>query len=495
MCRCHFSAVWQSSNPRPTLATLPDDILLDILNLFRVDGFRPRVYEENKIALKCLFSISCTCRRLNRLANQILYHNIWITKSHLEARVRDFLDRNPDIRKYVRYYKGCDPYFLGGLLSYPLQLRYLSIPCSFVPPRASEVTWLTRRHEDLVVRGICLHIPYIDDTFVLDLLCALKGLKTLCLIFCHHDPPRFLRLPPFPELENLVLRKACPLDLQVILNACPKLRSLHIKFHHKRQTFEPDHRLKDVWNTLSILKKNDIFFLVENFSQGKLLCPLLYQECFQYAESAGFDPTSLIQWLTRSALFFADFYGPPPNIVFLCLTELQPLHRLQTALEGIKSLGSAEDLRRRISLGIRILGPEYVEIISSMPTSIRYLYIVFEFNRLSDTPIYDLPPRLTTRIITALPRLVRLDIVVSGLRLPNGYSYPRFTNSHFDGLIGGRKYPNLELHRGQQLHHLTPEERKCVDEMLFVELMGFFDLNSTLQEISVCVHLNWWNIC
>jgi hypothetical protein len=418
--------------------------------------------------------------------------------------VLEVFRRNPHIKSYIRYYRGYEPELLGTLLSEPLYLHHLTIPPSRSPPQGNfqRTNWLSKLHEDVVIEDIHLELSSECDEWLLCHMDKFKGLKSLCVQLCAgdyyvNDPTyyrssssRILSLLWCLELEHLALWSVDNLRLAPI-GTFPELRSLYIKLRPDwRDRPFPFSGFDDLVDALKTFKDRNIFLSIEakrESSEEVLPQQLLYRLCFQYATVANVDPTPFIQWLARSAFFFADFYGPSYDPVEIDLRELDSVERLQKALQAVKSLDSCENLSRGIWVRLRISNSQYVEIANSMPTSICRLEIIFGGPEV-------ITPSVAVAIISALPQLVQLCIVVSADK--NVYTstvYPRFTNSHFSRLLPFLSEPPLRvtLKPGQPVRGEISSYKLEHNKVFFTELMGYFDVNSALREIQLELAPRW----
>jgi hypothetical protein len=489
---------------------VPDDVLFEILNCFRIDGFEFELYSERRAARSSLNALSQTCKRLNPLANQVLYRNVDAIRRNRHQSILEFIRRNPYITKYIRYYRCSysELKCLGTLLSHPLHLYLLEIiNTPAIPSDSAQSSDWPSKHEDLVVEEIRLGIdpvgpPYdIGHTWLLSHLHTFKGLKSLFLHFhtlanhvidlAYDDPERpsfHLLLSSCPELEHLILESIDNVRL-IDVDAFPKLKSVRLKLRGIGYGRIETTSFKELWDALTILKNKKILSFVDcqgDSTGGRqpLLLSQLYRESLAYVESRGIDPRPVIRWLTHSNFAFAESSSSSPDPIQIDLRLLRPFHRVQTVLEAIKSMDPLDHPNCVISLRIQIEDDDHRDLINSMPTNIRRLSITFRGGR-------SIPSSVTTRILSALPRLHQLHIAVyvhSNFEI-DGQSYVKFTDSPFDSLIPPDHHRRLRLTilRNGQVDTVRPLTGSQLENSsaFFTELFRYFHVNFTLEELEL----------
>jgi hypothetical protein len=497
-----------ASNPEITLVTLPDDVLFHILSFFRTDGCRHHTLQDNCLERACLLALSRTCKRLNRMANEFLYRDIRVNRWYQEPLVVDFLQANPHIRKYVCYYRGCEPDFLGGLLGIPLHLKHLTIPASAMIFNSESLdddvqSWMNYVHKDLIVEEIHFETFFQSDSEILSRMHIFNGLKTLCLSCIDPDGDGYLGHPSeildhlvCPELEHLAIWHVDSV-LPIAVNSLPKLQSLYLKlgdFHRALEEYDYGVEPK-LYNNLMMLKDRHIYFFADQndvnsgHDNGQwVICDYLFDEAM---ELLNVDPTPVIQWLVRSAFFFADFYGwssDPNTGVVIDFRPLFSAKLLELALRAINTIDFSQvKPHSRMWLLIPLDSQCNHSIVSLMPTNVRILDIDFW----GSEPI---PSYVITEIISALPQLLELfiSVMVDG---PDTEHYSRFTDSSFTSLFPqSNTYTNLISHStsiaftpGQEPSTSIAQDMLEESKDFIAEVMSLFNLNSTLRVITVQV--------
>jgi hypothetical protein len=497
-------------NPEPSpitiaktgLSTLPDELLLDIMNYFRTNDCYRRYYpQDDQVERTSLLALSYTCKRFNSLAHQLLFHDVRIKTSWQEKQFIDNSARSR-ARKYLRYYRGSKQKFLRMLLSQRLDLHHLTIPPS-TDPSTSAYEWIKQLHKDLIVREIRLMIGSWCDAEILRHVDRFKGLKTLCLDF---DSDRtassadMIDLFRFefscPELEHLALFYIFQVP-PIHVDHFPKLKSLYIEIDPHFYDSEPvEHLWPDVFMELM---ENEVFFFVrcdQNIPFDRAFWHWWFHHlCWADTDSGLLDPTRLAQWFILSASFFAKYFEPTSDLettVEVDLLQFQydmivPIDYLVGSLETLKSLESLQKSNRPIWLRIPVSSYHPLDrIISSMPTNVAVLDIQFS----GDQPI---PTSFITKMIPTFSQLYKLHIVIKGSNSDDGPittdNYPRFTNSSFAGLFPFTSWDSdlsLTLSPGNQPRTTTFAPSELEENREFIaEVTGFFDLSSTLGEINL----------
>jgi hypothetical protein len=219
--------------------------------------------------------------------------------------------------------------------------------------------WMYGRHEDLTVQEIELEVYTEQDEWLLTRMDSFKGLKSLSLILFprranHPDP---LSILSCPKLEHLALSFADPVDFTRI-DAFPELKSLYVKGQELEVPFPENASSTDYWNVLTALKDRNIFFFADypDDLDTEEAAPMsyLYMECLNYVSDVSFESLvdPIIEWLTLSTFYFAEFYGQiahPGTAVEIDLRALTYLDDLLDVLELIKSMHSIQQTNNLLS--------------------------------------------------------------------------------------------------------------------------------------------------
>jgi hypothetical protein len=232
------------------------------------------------VALACPFALSCTCKRLNRRANQIPYRSIVVNDYSTEEALLNFLSECPYIKKYIRSCRCCNIRFLGQLLSEPLYLRCLTICFPYLRKLLDSVSFRNRSmllrlaFEDLslqipplqIASSIPSNVRFLDimvDTGIhpspislfliagiVFVLPQLLVLRVLIIIvgknFPTNSPDRIFRVPFLYPCFPVFLTRNPGRSLRGVENAWAQLEERREFITQVRRCFDLDSTLREI---------------------------------------------------------------------------------------------------------------------------------------------------------------------------------------------------------------------------------------------------------
>jgi hypothetical protein len=294
-----------------------------------------------------------------------------------------------------------------------------------------------------------------------------------------------------PNLEHLSLwNVSCGFPIDVAPKF-PKLISLHLRVNDRfRDSPLGESDSESVVDVLTSFKDNNIYFFTDLDDTMEEIGPQwsLYEACVD--EMNSFDVKSpigpLIQWLTLSTFFFADFYGlssSAETAVEIDLRSLGESEELEIVLAAINSMENPQIFSPAIWARITLdAGTGVGPIWRSMPLNIHFLDIEFIGSG-------SIPESVMGSILASLPRLFELRIVTRGPSSNTriGRMYARFTRSSFTCLFPFLRgiSNHLTLIRGEELRGTITVDQLREGKEFIAELEEYFVLSSSLQKIEV----------
>jgi hypothetical protein len=430
-------------------------------------------------------------------------------------KLQNLLKTQNENMRIIRNYDGVDTMHLAWLLSQPLNLRYLRIPCpkhgralnrllqniqddlEEVPFGDDHHEWVKVLHKDLVVEAICLDYCCLRDRGLLSRMHAFKGLKTLYIHFVnywtdwYYQPLHSLQHLECPQLEHLAILSSYRSHFP--LNRFPKLKTFYLKVTGSYYSSEFNCTNEDLEEFLHLAERNVFCFF--EYPHTSLSCPTALSSIFSticyYSYDTSLNPLSLIEWLILSALHVREFHGlSDPKAPFrLDLTALYSIYEIQVFFKAINSSNFLCNLNISLALNLHIIAFEHNYSTIDVPTlditNLHFLEPDFYGNE-------DVQPITTIRLICACPHIIRMRIKVFIRHLyPFPLTYPKFINSHYSLFsYPSGSFENLILNRKGGPYGLVTLEKVWQNHnRAFVEeIAGFFEFSSALEEIEIQFH-------